>query len=408
MARLLVDISPLRESRDFRLLFGGQLASMLGSQITVVAVAWQVYLATGSSFMVGAVSLTRLPFLLIGSLWGGAVGDRVDRRNLLTVSALVLSLFSAALALNVTLWHGGLWAIFLLAALSGGVGGFANPARNAAIPRLVKPDQLVAAYSFNQIVIQSATIAGPAVGGAIIDAGGLSNCYWIDAGTFLVLALATSAMAPLRPLGPPISTPTLRAIAEGFRYVRTHVAAQCVYLVDLNAMIFGMPNALFPAIAVTQFHGGPGLLGLLYTAPAVGALAGAVTTGWVERVTRRGRAVVLAVVGWGVAIALFGLSPWAWMGLLFLALAGGADVISAVLRNTILQSSITDEFRGRMSAIQMAVVQGGPNLGNFEAGVVASASSTAISVVSGGVACVAGALALALWRPAFWREATEL
>lgn len=381
---------------------------MLGSQITVVAVAWQVYLATGSSFMVGAVSLTRLPFLLIGSLWGGAVGDRVDRRNLLTVSALVLSLFSAALALNVTLWHGGLWAIFLLAALSGGVGGFANPARNAAIPRLVKPDQLVAAYSFNQIVIQSATIAGPAVGGAIIDAGGLSNCYWIDAGTFLVLALATSAMAPLRPLGPPISTPTLRAIAEGFRYVRTHVAAQCVYLVDLNAMIFGMPNALFPAIAVTQFHGGPGLLGLLYTAPAVGALAGAVTTGWVERVTRRGRAVVLAVVGWGVAIALFGLSPWAWMGLLFLALAGGADVISAVLRNTILQSSITDEFRGRMSAIQMAVVQGGPNLGNFEAGVVASASSTAISVVSGGVACVAGALALALWRPAFWREATEL
>ena len=408
MARLLVDISPLRESRDFRLLFGGQLASMLGSQITVVAVAWQVYLATGSSFMVGAVSLTRLPFLLIGSLWGGAVGDRVDRRNLLTVSALVLSLFSAALALNVTWWHGGLWAIFLLAALSGGVGGFANPARNAAIPRLVKPDQLVAAYSFNQIVIQSATIAGPAVGGAIIDAGGLSNCYWIDAGTFLVLALATSAMAPLRPLGPPISTPTLRAIAEGFRYVRTHVAAQCVYLVDLNAMIFGMPNALFPAIAVTQFHGGPGLLGLLYTAPAVGALAGAVTTGWVERVTRRGRAVVLAVVGWGVAIALFGLSPWAWMGLLFLALAGGADVISAVLRNTILQRSSTDEFRGRMSAIQMAVVQGGPNLGNFEAGVVASASSTAISVVSGGVACVAGALALALWRPAFWREATEL
>jgi MFS family permease len=404
VARLFVDTAPLRDSRDFRLLFAGFLASMLGSQLTFVATSAQVYSVTNSQLWVGVLSGAQLPLLLGGSLWGGALGDHLDRRKLLIVTAVVLAVLSSAMAINTTVFHANIVALFVLAVVASGVAGFANPARNAAIPRLVKPDQLVAAYSINQIVIQTSTIVGPVVAGVLIGFTGYGACYWIDAGTFVVFAVATAAMNALPPLGVVIRTSSLRAIGDGFRYVRTHVIAQSVYLVDLNAMIFGMPNALFPAVATHWYHGGPLTLGLLYSAPGVGALLGAATTGWVERVKRRGRAVVLAVVVWGVAIAFFGLTHIAWLGLIFLAFAGWADVISAVLRNTILQSSITDEFRGRMSSIQMAVVQGGPRLGNLEAGSVASGVSTEFSIVSGGVLCVLGAVALARWRPQFWRE----
>ncbi len=381
---------------------------MMGSQLTLVATAAQVYAVTHSSLWVGVLSGAQLPLLLAGSLWGGALGDHLDRRTLLSVTAIILALFSGALALNTTIFHANIVALFVLAIFAAGVAGFANPARNAAIPRLVKPDQLVAAYSINQIVIQIATIVGPMLAGVLIGLASYAACYWIDAATFVILCAATAAMGALPPLHNAVRTSTLRAIGDGFRYVRGHSAAQCVYLVDLNAMIFGMPNALFPAVATHWYHGGSITLGLLYAAPGVGALLGALTTGWVERVRRRGRAVVLAVVLWGGAIAVFGLSKYAWLGLLFLAVAGWADVISAVLRNTILQSSITDEFRGRLSSIQMAVVQGGPRLGNLEAGAVATAVSTEFSIISGGILCVLGALALAGWRPQFWRESQEL
>ena len=408
MARLLVNVAPLRESRDFRLLFGGQLASMFGSQLTLIAVPFQVYHATHSSLWVGLVYLIQLPLLVVGSIWGGAVGDRVDRRTLLVITAVVLSVLSALLALNAQLPHPYFSGIVALAALSAGVAGFANPARNAAIPRLVRREQLVAAYSINQIIIQISSVVGPAVAGLLISAFGLSACYWIDAGTFLVLVAATWAMSPIRPLTAVTATSTLRSIAEGMRYLRTHVSAQCVYLVDLNAMIFGMPISLFPELALRQFHGGAATYGLLVSAPAAGALLAAATTGWVERIARRGRAVVVAVALWGLAIALFGFTSVEWLALVLLAVAGGADVISAVLRNTILQSSITDEYRGRMSAIQMAVVQGGPRLGNFEASSVRAFTSVEFSIVSGGIACIVGAAALVGWRKQFWSDVAEI
>ena len=264
---------------------------------------------------------------------------------------------------------------------------------------------MVGAYSLNQVGIQIATVVGPALSGVLLATVGLSWCYWIDATSFLVVIGTSLALSPIVPLASAVRVSTLRAVRDGFSYVRSHVAAQCVYLVDLSAMVFGMPRALFPAVAATMYHGGPVTVGLLFAAPGVGALLGAVTTGWVERVSRRGRAVVLAVVLWGVAIALFGLSPWTWLGLVMLAVAGWADVISAVLRNTILQSSISDEFRSRISSIQMAVVTGGPRLGDLESGAVASATSTEISILSGGILCVLGAVAIVRWRPAFWREA---
>lgn len=405
MARLFVDLSPLRESRDFRFLFGGQLVSMMGNQLTVVAIPYQVYTQTHSSLTVGLVSLIQLPLLISGSLWGGAVGDRVDRRKVMVACAIVLSLLSAGLALNAATSRPNLILLIALAALAAGFAGFSNPARNAAIPRLVPATQLVGAYSLNQVGIQIATVVGPALSGVLLATVGLSWCYWIDATSFLVVIGTSLALSPIVPLASAVRVSTLRAVRDGFSYVRSHVAAQCVYLVDLSAMVFGMPRALFPAVAATMYHGGPVTVGLLFAAPGVGALLGAVTTGWVERVSRRGRAVVLAVVLWGVAIALFGLSPWTWLGLVMLAVAGWADVISAVLRNTILQSSISDEFRSRISSIQMAVVTGGPRLGDLESGAVASATSTEISIVSGGILCVLGAVAIVRWRPAFWREA---
>jgi MFS family permease len=380
------------------------MASMAGNQLTVIAVQFQVYRETHSSWMVGVASLCQLGPLLVGSLWGGAAGDHRDRKRILVVTSFVLFFFSAALGLNAMSTHPNLFAIIALSSVAAGVTGFSNPSRNAAIPRLVREELLVGAYSLNQVTIQTATVGGPALGGLLITVGSSAACYWVDAGTFLILTLATASMSPLKPLVERTTISTMRSIRDGFGYVRTHVTAQCVYLADLNAMIFGMPTSLFPAIAVTWYHGGAGMLGLLNAAPGIGALLGALTTRWVEHIKRRGRGVVFAVAGWGLAIVAFGLTHNAWIGLAMLAVAGWADVISAVLRNTILQTTIADEFRGRLSAIQMAVVTGGPRLGNFEAGAVAGLGGLGLSVISGGAACVVGIGALAGWRRSFWRE----
>ena len=381
MSRLWVDVGPLRHHRDFRLLVAGQLVSLFGSNLTVVAVPYQVYRETHSSLWVGIASLIQLPALIAGSLWGGAFGDRYDRRHLFVLSSVVLGLLSGALALNASLSRSHFVALLVLAALAAGAGGFAGP-------------------------IRTATIVGTAIAGVLLAAVGLASCYWIDAGTFAVLAVATSLMAPIPPSGDHDGVAVLRAIRDGFRYVRANPTAQAVYLIDLNAMVFGLPRALFPAVALSVYHGGPRVLGLLYAAPGVGALAMAVATGWIAHVRRRGRLVVLVVALWGAAMAVFGAVHVIWIGLGCLAVAGAADVISTVLRNTILQNAITDEYRSRISSIQLAVVTGGPRLGDLESGAVANLVSTEFSIVSGGLLCVVGVLALLRWRPHFWRETT--
>jgi len=404
MPRLLVDVGPLRAHRDFRLLYTGQVISLLGSNLTVVAVPYQVYRDTHSSLWVGLASLLQLPFLICGSLWGGAMGDRRDKRTLMMLSAVVLGLASAGLAVNASVDHRHLVVLLMLAAFAAGFAGFAGPLRTAAIPTLVGPDELVAAYSLNQVAVNSAVVVGPALAGVLIASVGLFSCYALDAATFLVVVLMTSFMAPMEPGAEHTGIAILRAIGDGFRYVRGHAVAQAVYLVDLNAMVFGLPRALFPAVALTIYHGGPRTLGLLYAAPGVGALAMALLTGWVARVRRQGRLVAVAVMAWGAAMTLFGIVHVVWIGLACLGVAGAMDVISTVLRGTILQSAITDEFRSRVSSIQMAVVTGGPRLGDVESGVVANFTSTEFSIVSGGVACIVGVVALVRWRPAFWRS----
>lgn len=335
------------------------------------------------------------------------MGDRLNRRTLLVASALVLGILSGALALNAESVRAHFALLLVLAALAAGAGGFAGPIRSATIPRLVEGDELVATYSINQVVMNVATVVGPAIAGVLLASVSLASCYWLDAASFLVLAIATRSMSSLPPSAEHAGVAVLRAIGEGFRYVRHHAVAQAVYLADLNAMVFGLPRALFPAVALTMYHAGPRTLGLLYAAPGAGALAMALVTGWIARVRRRGRLVVLSVAAWGGAMAVFGLVRVVWVGLACLALAGAMDVISTVLRNTILQMAITDEFRSRVSSIQMAVVTGGPRLGDLESGVVASLSSTEFAIVSGGVACIIGVFALARWQRTFWNDRAD-
>jgi MFS family permease len=397
--KILVDTTPLRESREFRLLFTGQLISMLGSQLTVVAIPYQVYGMTHSSLQVGAISLAQLVPFIAGALVAGPLGDSLDRRRIMLITSAALALTSAALAVNATVPHPSLLALYLISAVAAALNGFSSTARMASVPGLVARRQISAAAAIMQVTFQVGTVVGPALSGFLLGIG-LPLVYGIDAGTFVVCMVATFMMAPIPPADGPALNPWESA-KEGMRYLRSRQALQGVYIIDINAMVFGMPRALFPAMAGSVFGGGTITLGFLYAAPGVGALIGALTTGWVAHLKRQGWAVIVAVVVWGAAIAVFGLVDTLWVALLMLAIAGWADVISAVLRNTILQTSIPDRFRSRMSSIQMAVVQGGPRLGDMESGAVATATSIEFSVVSGGLACIAGAVIIGLLMPQF-------
>ena len=401
--RLLLDVSPIREHREYRLLYSGQLVSFLGHQLTVVAVPYQVFLLTGSSFAVGMIGLAQLVPLVVCSLIGGAVADAVDRRKLLLAAQVLLAAASAGLALNAGRDEPALWAVYVLTALASGFAGFDAPTRSAAVPSLVPRDQLPAALALNQTLMQTGQVAGPAVAGVVIAQVSVAAAFWIDVATYGVAALALLRMQPMVPAGER-TRPGLLSIGEGLRYLRGRRALQGTFLIDINAMVFGMPRALFPLLAVEAFHVGPIGLGFLYAAPGVGAMIGALLTGWVQRVRHQGRAVLWAVAVWGLAIVGFGLSTEAFaLALVFLAIAGAADVISAIFRGTILQSSVPDRLRGRLSGIHIMVVVSGPRLGDFEAGLVAQLVSPVFSVVSGGVACVAGVVLIAAAVPKFRR-----
>jgi len=397
--RVFIDLAPLRQSRDLRWLMGGQLVSLMGNQLTMVAIPYQVYRLTHSSLDVGLVSLAQLIPLLICSLYGGTVIDAVDRRKLLIRVEVVMALCSAGLAINTDL-GARLWPLFVLPAIASGLTGFDNPTRNAIVPRMVSAEHISTAAAMVQVLNQVGVIVGPALGGLLLAGAGADFVYWFDAASFLAAITAAYVISP-QPAAANATRPGLRAMAEGFRYIRGRPGIQGAYLIDINAMVFGMPRALFPAMAIGVFHGGATTLGFLYAAPGAGALAGALVTGWVTRIRRQGLAVIVAVMVWGAAIVAFGLTSILPLALVFLAIAGWADVISAVLRNTIIQLSVPDRLRGRLAAIQIGVVQGGPRLGDLEAGAVGNAFGNEFSVISGGLACIAGAMALAGVLPGF-------
>jgi MFS family permease len=396
--RLLADLTPLRVSRDFRLLFTGSAVSYLGRQLTVVAIPFQVFTITGSSLAVGMIGLATIVPLVTLSLAGGAIADAVDRRKLLLVTQLLSAATSAGLALNAGSSSPRLWPIYVLAALSAGLAGVDLPARNAVIPRLVGRELFPSAAALGQIQFQVGQVAGPALAGVIISQVSLAAAYWIDVASFGAAVIAVLLIAPQPPEGGGTRA-SLSSVAEGLRYVKGRRLLLGTFLIDIDAMVFGMPRALFPALGTGFFGGGAATVGLLYAAPGAGALVGAMLTGWVGGVRRQGRAVIIAVIVWGAAIAGFGLVPWLPAGLFLLALAGAADVVSAVFRNTILQLSVPDGLRGRLSSVHIAVVTGGPQLGDAEAGAVAALTSPRVSVVSGGVACILGVAALVRWVP---------
>jgi MFS family permease len=401
----MIDLAPLRRSPAFRSLTIGQTVSVLGSQMTAVAVPFQVYELTRSSLIVGLVSLAQVVPLVVGSLVGGSLADAMDRRRLLLVVELLMGACSVGLAVSAGLGS-PLWPLFVLPALTAGLSGFDNSGHSAIIPNLVARSDVSTANAMFQALFQVGSIVGPALAGLLLAGIGVGFVYWADAITFGAAFVAVLAIPPQPPAGGG-RPPGLRSIVEGLHYVRGRQAIQGAYLIDINAMVFGMPRALFPAMAATVFGGGATTVGFLFAAPGVGALAGALTTGWVGRVRRQGRAVILAVVAWGLAIAGFGLVSWLPAALALLVVAGWADVISAVFRSTIIQLSVPDELRGRLIGLQVAVVNGGPRVGDLEAGAVAAAFGEAVSVVSGGLACVVGALVVARLLPGFRHQQTE-
>jgi MFS family permease len=400
LRRIAVDLTPLKVSRDYRLLWGGGFISELGYQFARIAIYVQVTELTGSVAAVGLVGLTGLAGVFAGTLIGGSFIDAHDRRRTL-MWAQVAHTVGAAILLGGAI-HGQppVWLIYLAGALHALVSSIDVPTRSAMTPRLVGKELLPSALALSQVLWQTVAIVGPAVAGVVIARFGFGAAYAIDLVTYAALFFAALMMRPMPPEHDPERATGWPAVKEGFGYVRGNRLIRATFVVDLIAMIFGMPQALFTFLAISQFHRGLEIVGLLFAAPAVGALVQALMAGWVTNVRRQGSAVIWAVAAWGSAIAAFGLvGANLPLALLMLALAGAADVISAIFRSTITQVTTPDRLRGRMSQIFILVVTGGPRLGDFEAGIVAAWFTPTISVVSGGLACIFGAGFVALAYP---------
>lgn len=398
--RLLVDISPLRESAPYRALFLGQLVSLLGTQLSIVALPFQVYILTHSSLAVGLIGLVQLGPTLLFTLYGGTLADAIDRRRVLFITQLLLLIITVTLALISLLTHPSIWLFYLLAALLAGIAGVDGPARGATTRNLVRRELFPAAAALNSLMRQAGAVVGPALAGLIISRFNLSLAYWLDAATYGAALLAVALLPPQPPQGGG-RVAGWTSFREGIHYLRGRPVVQGVLLTDIDAMVFGMPRALFPALGLTVFRGGAQAVGLLFAAPAVGALIGAAGSGPVGRIARPGRAVLLMVGLWGIAITIFGFSPWLPIALCMLAFAGWADTISEVLRSSMLQLSTPDHLRGRITAVWLAQANSSPRLGDVESGVVAAVTNAQVSATTGGLACVAGVVVLVWLLPAF-------
>jgi MFS family permease len=402
---LAVDRTPFRVSADYRRIWWSELISQAGTQITIVTVFFQVYALTGSAAKVGLIGLVQFGSLVVATTLGGPLIDRLDRRKILLVTQAGFVCTSATLLAGAVMGRPPLGMIYGAVAVAAGLSGIATPTRGSIVPNLIPVELLSSAVALNQVMWNSAMVVGPALGGVIIAGLGLEWAYAVDVASFTAAIYATLRLPPQIPRAE-ADQPAgrgLAAIREAFEFVRGRRVLQATFVVDLVAMIFGMPRALFPILAMTQFHRGPEIVGALFSAIAAGAVVGASTAGWVRRVRRQGIAVLVAVATWGACIALFGVTGSLPLAFVLLAAAGASDVISAVFRGTILQSTVTDSVRGRLSALHILVVTGGPRLGDLEAGLVASAFSPTVSVVSGGLACIAGVLLVAVVMPRFVR-----
>jgi MFS family permease len=400
LGRIRVDTTPLRESRDFRLLFWAGTVFYLGAMVSYVAVPYQLYQLTGSNFAVGALGFAELIPLVVFGLWGGALADHMDRRFMLVTTGLAQIVLTALLMLNALLPTPQVWPLYAIGALLAAAQSLQRPSREALVPRTVRHDQLPAAVSLSSLGMQIGLFAGPTIGGLLIQWVGVQWCFAVDVGG-LVVATSLFAMLAAYPPLEDSTPPSLRGIMDGLSYAVRRRDLLGTYIVDIVAMFMAMPVVLFPALAEDIFEK-PGILGLLYTAETVGSLVAMATSGWTSRVHHHGRAVVIAAMGWGAAIALAGISPQIWMVLLFLALAGASDMISGVFRGVIWNQTIPDSMRGRLAGIEMLSYSLGPLGGQARAGLVADGWSVRASITSGGLLCVAGVAATAVWLRDFW------
>ncbi len=398
---IAIDLSPLKNHRDFRLLWLATLLSSIGSHVSFVAIPFQIYEITGSPLAVGLIGLVELIPLLTLSFLGGALADAMDRRRLLIVTEAVGGLCAAGLAWNATLDEPQLWVIYTLTAALAGAYALGSPAQRSATPLLVPPDSLTSAAAINSSYHNFAAIVGPSIGGVAIATFGLASTYMVDALSFVGAIALISLIVPMT-RDPNADEVTMRSILDGIRFLKNRPVLQGSFIVDLNAMVFGMPQALFPAFA-DALGAGPRVLGLMYAAPSFGALLASLSSGWTRHVRRQGFVVYLAVVGWGGALVVFGISDVLWLTLLALTVAGAADMISAIFRTTILQRAAPPQMLGRLHGMELAVVSSGPSLGNLEAGALASLTSVRFSTIFGGVACIAGVGLMALLLPQFAR-----
>ena len=397
--RLFVDTTPLRVSRDFRRLWIGQAISFCGSTITMAALPYQVFHQTGSSLAVGLLGLAQLGPLLFFSVVGGAFADRIDKRRLLLGVTAAAMGCSIALAVNASLDRPQVWVLYVLGAATSSVFAVSSTAMRSLLPLLVEEENRPAAYALQATYGTFGMMVGPAIGGLLIGAIGLGGAYAVDAGTYCVALVAFAAIAPSPPVIAATSA-TATSIVEGLRYLRGHSVIMSIFGIDLLAMVFGMPRALFPALA-EQLGGGPALYGLLLSSVAAGAFIASLFSGWTTHVRHQGRAVLLAVTVWGVAIAIAGLVDIPAVVLAMLACAGGADMISGVYRSAIAASVTPDELRGRISGVELAVYAGGPVIGDVEAGIVGGLFGVEFAIVSGGIACVIAAGVFAVRVPSF-------
>ncbi|MFL5505289.1 MAG: MFS transporter [Gemmatimonadales bacterium] len=374
--------------------------SFAGTMITTVALPYQIYQRTHSTLAVGLLGAVELVPLLVMALLGGAFADAHDRRRMLLVSELALATCSAALVALSLLPAAPIWALYGIASVSAGLSGFQRPALEALTPRLLRSELMPAAAALQSFGRTLGAVGGPALGGVLIAGLGLPLTYAIDCASFVVCLVAVWQIRAVPP-PPDAEPPSLARILEGLRYARRRPDLMGTYLIDINAMFFGMPMALFPAIA--EKLGGTSTIGLLYAAPAFGAMLVALTSGWTARVHRHGRAIALAAAAWGLAIIGFGFADALWPALLCVVLAGAFDMISGIFRMTMWNQTIPDGLRGRLAGIEQVSYMTGPLLGNVEAGFVAGLTSLRFSVVSGGVMCVVGTAALCALLPAFLR-----
>jgi MFS family permease len=399
LSRLKPDLAPFKHSRDFRLLYLGQAGSSAGAMICYVALPFQAYRISHSSLVVGLLSVAELLPVLLAGLIGGTLADAVERRKLILITQAIAIGCAVVLVANALLWR-QLWLLFALAGLLSGAFGVQRPSVEVLVPRLVPHDDLPAAAALAGFLGTVSQTGGPLLAGGLLT-GGLSLAYAVGAAACVAAAIPFARMRPSRP-APDADRPSLRGIADGLRYAKSRPDLLGTYLIDIGAMFFGAPYAVFPQLAAGL--GGPAVLGLLYAAPGFGSMAVSATSSWTRHVHRHGRAIALAVCGWGIAIAAFAYAPNLPLAVLALAAAGGSDMVSGIFRMTMWNQTIPARVRGRLAGLEMISYSTGEPLGNLEAGAVATLTgSVRVAVLSGGVLSLLGAIIVTLAIPALWR-----